>query len=1590
MADIEHKARFFGGMTSDTHPRAIQEGDYVRMLNMRNSKVEGNQHGGAVNVRGNVLIPFTLPVGENECIGSLEDKQKQRIYYWVWNSLGNHQFLRYDIPKNTIELVLSGDLLKLNREWLITQSSITDGKYVQWGETKVTGLDVVGNPPRYIDAVRAVLTDKNVILDILVRGDDFNANTTSYGLIVNTPTGQFGISLLTGSVAEQTEVGNKAQLYKRLKDAINDRASNLVEADDCGGCRLEIRSKVKGNVWVQVVSSSERFFTVPQNRYHRDLDETSIKLGRLVPTCQPTVELIQDDKFNQNFIRDRFFQFQVRYVYWDGQKSSFSAISAIAGFASNCLTETSSFNAIKVDYSDDILNNEVRLADIKYVEIAAREGNAGSFVSVAKIDRCDLEFPNQSFIFRNDGAYSPISDEEALRAANQIPLLATTHLTVDDRSWWGGTVERYDNLDCIDAKTIVEYGDEAEVCVEEFVTIKGRVRIQAPLNSDPNSAFSQNQPIWSPSAEGEVYFGAPNNVGAAQRVRQEIPSAGFTVYLAGTPFFATTRQVAPPSGSGVVARQDGAYIIANGTDFNNVAAIANSQGIWHEFEIRNVPKGGRFILRVASHLANDTDEEGEIYNRTRGLEYQRTSTRLETIGLASDQERVINTQISGSEIDISGNEIIVNDIARPSDIGGSANIAVIEGYLFDPITDHSGDIVAIRRGVQIEGATVTVTQETARAIYPQPVQLGAGTPRPVTSPMIMQCDHNGYFYYSGWGNDEARVTRARVGNRDLFIDGNQAYQGSINRLLFETDNEPTPTSNVIANSNDNASRRYIIANTFPITTEQRSFFVEGKLVDTDGNGIPAIRFVINRTSRSVVTDGQGNFRVRLYGLTDNGRQRVIIINPVIENSCCLRIDPTFILTVAEGIGTQFTADNPLILDDIVADVSQRRFGVWKRRNTLSLGIKYLDEYNRSSKVQTDDDMTAYIPFWTEEGASKGFPTVSWQINHQPPKWATKFQIVRRLNPLYSRYLQYIIGKPRYVRTFGNNVTDTSYSSQDATEVYIPLKSLIDFNNENSGSVLAWDFTPGDRLTFMRDDNGEWFDRFWDFQILNDRVTPDDATYLVIKFDQSQPELKAGAMIELYSLGASSEVEFYYDISECYPIINAGEDDRRHGAGFQGQVQTANAPATGVVRYGDSYLQNRTMPIIGENINTRISALFESEFLNESLENSRLQSIGRFDTQDKDFGQVFFYTRQRITGRYLPDTSINSLNQFIENDYLRDDNGTEIDRKFGAAISTQFAGSLVLAVHQFKCVPIYTNATPVFDLQGGSVLTKSRAIATIAQPIREDKGSQNPESVVMNNGNVYAYDGIKNSWWRYGFNGLFDISDYEFNSFFDQVQQELQNTPDKRILSRFDRQKGELVVSIPGIGETVSFNEELAGDTRKNRWMTDWSWIPDYMGIMGEVFVSWKNGRLYVHDANDDRGVFYGIAYPCGVDFYANTAGEVKKLFKNMRIKATDKFITEPNGIEVFEGESRRVMVSELRESHVEQYEGDWWADILRDMNDPQFADIEDVELRRATALLKGRLLRGDYALVKLRNNSRDLVTLWAVDVTSFVSHKTKE
>jgi len=69
------------------------------------------------------------------------------------------------------------------------------------------------------------------------------------------------------------------------------------------------------------------------------------------------------------------------------------------------------------------------------------------------------------------------------------------------------------------------------------------------------------------------------------------------------------------------------------------------------------------------------------------------------------------------------------------------------------------------------------------------------------------------------------------------------------------------------------------------------------------------------------------------------------------------------------------------------------------------------------------------------------------------------------------------------------------------------------------------------------------------------------------------------------------------------------------------------------------------------------------------------------------------------------------------------------------------------------------------------------------------------------------------------------------------------------------------------------------------------------------------------------------------------------------------------------------MMTQMTKSNMKVIDGKRWADILRDMTDPNFSSISDPSIRAAVALFQGRMMQGGWTIVTLQCDDTTPATL---------------
>lgn len=103
---IEVKNNFRGGLNLDDDYLSLPENCYIDALNITIDAVSSNRDNAITNITGNRKVAYNLPSGDCVCIGAYPDLIRNRVIYFIWNSLGKHCILNYNNTTRTATKIL--------------------------------------------------------------------------------------------------------------------------------------------------------------------------------------------------------------------------------------------------------------------------------------------------------------------------------------------------------------------------------------------------------------------------------------------------------------------------------------------------------------------------------------------------------------------------------------------------------------------------------------------------------------------------------------------------------------------------------------------------------------------------------------------------------------------------------------------------------------------------------------------------------------------------------------------------------------------------------------------------------------------------------------------------------------------------------------------------------------------------------------------------------------------------------------------------------------------------------------------------------------------------------------------------------------------------------------------------------------------------------------------------------------------------------------------------------------------------------------------------------------------------------------------
>lgn len=493
----------------------------------------------------------------------------------------------------------------------------------------------------------------------------------------------------------------------------------------------------------------------------------------------------------------------------------------------------------------------------------------------------------------------------------------------------------------------------------------------------------------------------------------------------------------------------------------------------------------------------------------------------------------------------------------------------------------------------------------------------------------------------------------------------------------------------------------------------------------------------------------------------------------------------------------------------------------KMGDTTKYGIVYEDDDTRRSLTYTDVNLVEKIDSQNEQGGMKKV-TLILNINHKPPIWAKKYQIVRTASLTYdfSSLLQMVVQK----------VIDVPLTDQ-VTGDYLDLLvgSLYTYQKIHPNTTLKYEFKKGDRIRFISKEDGSYYE-FFETEILsynpmvtsvieqNAEVNGTDSvevgetnednigSYIIIDgserliidvtdsthYQMNYPIGEASAtstflqytivnrrgairirkpnidledlsLVEIFTPSSviSETAKQFYHFNKKFDIIDWGLETRQHYGDLQ--IQTDSQPAKVSITEGTVYVRSREMPITNElPAQVTISTVEDPSY--SDFYYSLINSNGKTNVEDTGDGVVHFGSRFVFSNNYIEDTRINGLNDFDNLD-RRDYND-----KYGDVKLIVFTENELLVFKELKYCAVPVFRTIITDNADQELVgTSNKLLNDIRYYAHQGGIGANPESYFSRGIRHYSASTNSGCFVRLSRDGITPISEAFF---FDNVAKEL--------------------------------------------------------------------------------------------------------------------------------------------------------------------------------------------------------------------------
>ena len=674
------------------------------------------------------------------------------------------------------------------------------------------------------------------------------------------------------------------------------------------------------------------------------------------------------------------------------------------------------------------------------------------------------------------------------------------------------------------------------------------------------------------------------------------------------------------------------------------------------------------------------------------------------------------------------------------------------------------------------------------------------------------------------------------------------------------------------------------------------------------------------------------------GVTNNGLFQPIGGSPTNILSNQIFSNTGFLTPIYPQLASAFFNGNSTAIISTVVKKSSFKSGA-----THPLGLRYYDRGNRASSVIRNSTFDVYIPFNTELGLTTPYIKqyqINWGIFHTPPIWATHYQWVYAKNSSIKSFIQFSI----------------SSASVNGTQIEFVLQPILDYSNKYANSVLSYNYTAGDRMRLVTTASGSPNPQYIDVS-----VTAFDEGTLTLSVDNfgdlAVSNVMTGQLIEIYSPKETltDEQTFYYEISEEYEIGDAGLSTRYHKGELQDQTPTQ--PAVGILERGDVWIRVREM---STNLPSALISYWVEDYNFSDFYSSIVWDKGRASIFNPDFKRVIREANIVYSEPFLPETNLNGLSRIYDSSFR------QYERKYRGIQLLKNKNRNLTVFQELKTGMLMINQQVARDSNGGTFVLQTDDVLNPMTYYEKESGiGKNPESYAEDRGNMYYVDVLRGEVIRLGQDGMNVISDNGMHNYFKDLLGQISKSGKRvNIYGVFNKRFGQYEIAFEQTRLSEGNNLQavtLAYFEPENYWSSFYSYHPENMCNANDDMVSFKNGRVWVHNTGQYAN-YYNTQYVASLKVVSNAAPSETKVYETFTVEGTQA----PNVPTI---QSSLQQSSLLTPQMFRLYEGKYYTNFKRDLG------TVGVQL----PLLNGNRLRGRWLVMNIEMGTNTFSRLYAVN-----------